>query len=537
LIELKRAAAAYPPPSDGPPLSYGTAGFRTSGSRLGSTVFRCGALMALRAMKLNAVTGLMITASHNPEEDNGVKLVEPLGEMLVPTWEEVATAAAQATSTDDLLTVLGDVIETEGIQRSGISKVVIAYDTRPSSVVLAEAARKGIEAMGAEVEDLGLRTTPQLHFAVRASNLGRDSSEGAYYSELADAFRSLVASYDAPEALSQPLIVDAANGVGALKLADMNRFLEGTGLSFDVRNSGDGVLNSGCGSDHVHTRKMLPAEMGAPDFGRRCASVDGDADRVVFFQPDAQTGAVSVFDGDKIACLAALLVKELVAELPSQQEGFTIGVVQTAYANGASTKYIRESLAVPTAIAKTGVKYVHAEAVKFDVGIYFESNGHGTVVFSPRLVAFLEQSAPTSGAAKDLLTMSKMINQAVGDAISGLLMVECALRRKGWTMTEWDAIYSDLSSRQLKVRVKDRSVVMTTADESQCTAPAGVQAAIDDAVGRFPGSRSFVRPSGTEDVVRVYAEAPSQKAADSLAAAVAAITFDLAGGVGDPPGP
>lgn len=68
-----------------------------------------------------------------------------------------------------------------------------------------------------------------------------------------------------------------------------------------------------------------------------------------------------------------------------------IGVVQTAYANGASTKYIANTLAVPTAIAKTGVKYVHAEAVKFDVGVYFESNGHGTVVFSQELLAYLEQ--------------------------------------------------------------------------------------------------------------------------------------------------
>lgn len=33
--------------------------------------------------------------------------------------------------------------------------------------------------------------------------------------------------------------------------------------------------------------------------------------------------------------------------------------------------------------------------------------------------------------------------------------------------------------------------------------------------------RAFVRPSGTEDVVRVYAEAGTQAAAEELAAAVA----------------
>ena len=43
---------------------------------------------------LSAVIGVVITASHNPEEDNGVKLVDPLGEMLEATWEKHATALA-----------------------------------------------------------------------------------------------------------------------------------------------------------------------------------------------------------------------------------------------------------------------------------------------------------------------------------------------------------------------------------------------------------------------------------------------------------
>ena len=38
----------------------------------------------------------MITASHNPEEDNGVKLVDPVGEMLQEQWEKHATQLANA---------------------------------------------------------------------------------------------------------------------------------------------------------------------------------------------------------------------------------------------------------------------------------------------------------------------------------------------------------------------------------------------------------------------------------------------------------
>ena len=48
---------------------------------------RCGILMAARALKTGGNTGLVVTASHNPEADNGVKLVDPSGYMLEQAWE------------------------------------------------------------------------------------------------------------------------------------------------------------------------------------------------------------------------------------------------------------------------------------------------------------------------------------------------------------------------------------------------------------------------------------------------------------------
>ena len=54
-------------------------------------------------------------------------------------------------------------------------------------------------------------------------------------------------------------------------------------------------------------------------------------------------------------------------------------------------------------------------------------------------------------------------------------------------------------------------------------------------VENVENGRSFVRPSGTEDAVRVYAEANTREACDELAVKVAKLVHELGGGEGDFP--
>ncbi|XP_042527071.1 phosphoacetylglucosamine mutase [Dipodomys spectabilis] len=530
----KHSALHAKPP--GLTFHYGTAGFRMKAELLDHIMFRMGLLAALRSKQTNATIGVMVTASHNPEEDNGVKLVDPLGEMLAPTWEEHATRLANAED-GDVARVLVDIMEKEAVELPQDAFVVIGRDTRPSSENLGQSVREGVAALGGQFHDYGLLTTPQLHYMVCCRNTGGRYGKATldgYYHKLAAAFLELTkqASCSGDENVS--VKVDCANGVGALKLKEMEPRFSPV-LSVQLINDGTkGKLNHLCGADFVKSHQKPPQGLEMKP-NERCCSFDGDADRIVYYYCDVN-GAFHLIDGDKIAVLISSFLKELLLEVG---EIFNIGVVQTAYANGSSTRYLEEVMKVPVHCTKTGVKHLHHKAQEFDIGVYFEANGHGTALFSKAVEVKIKQLAKLEDkkgkAAKMLENVIDLFNQTAGDAISDMLVIEAILALKGLTVQQWDALYSDLPNRQVKVKVADRRLISTTDAERQAVTPPGLQAAINNLVRKYRLSRAFVRPSGTEDVVRVYAEADSQESADSLAHEVSLAVFELAGGIGERP--
>ncbi|KAJ1951435.1 hypothetical protein IWQ62_006427, partial [Dispira parvispora] len=198
-----------------------------------------------------------------------------------------------------------------------------------------------------------------------------------------------------------------------------------------------------------------------------------------------------------------------------------------------------EVLQVPVTCAKTGVKHLHHEAEKFDIGVYFEANGHGTVLFNHPATQAINKAQARSPAQAEALEQLKalvdLINQTVGDAFSDMLLVEVILTHRQWSPTQWDHAYTDLPNRLVKVVVEDRTIFKTTNADTILVEPARLQDRINDLVAKYRCGRSFVRPSGTEDVVRVYAEAANRHECDQLAFKVAGLVFDQAGGKGERP--
>ena len=492
--------------------------------------------------------------------------------------------------------------------------VHVGRDTRSHSFSLSQLAIRAVMAMGATVVDHGCVTTPQLHYYVLRSNMQNmpnallAMSSGIGYER--DYMEGIIGSYltlidtatEAQTSQKRTMLVDCACGIGGLKipvLDSMLRLCEAEGgmtpsvkrvlidlIPFNV--PGDGPLNKQCGAEFVQKQQKLP-NIYTKDVSTHnsimqqmeyIASLDGDADRIVFHYKD-EKGQLVLLDGDKIAVLVSSFLQEeldFLASVVNEAKHIKCGVVQTAYANGSSTYYLKvrvpsidicfmnhktpyltcyvsytktmkNTVKTNVTVAKTGVKFVHSAAhSNFDVGTYFEANGHGTVLFGPKFYEILAKAEMTlintcrfnraNIAWQRLRVMPRLVNQAVGDALSDLFLVDAILYLKGWTLKDWNKLYNDLPSRQCKVKVKDRSLIRTNENETKSTNPPQLQIALENAMNNaISGSaaRAFVRPSGTENVVRVYAEASTQDDADALASEAAALVYKICDGVGEIP--
>jgi phosphoacetylglucosamine mutase len=138
------------------------------------------------------------------DQDNGAKLIDPRGEMLDPSWEVYASTVANAETASDLVQAIADLVSAQKIDLSKPSSVICGRDTRPSGNELNEALQLGVQAMGgehAELVDLGIVTTPCVHYAVKARNLDGDERKAygeptldGYLSKMAIAFNQLMVS-------------------------------------------------------------------------------------------------------------------------------------------------------------------------------------------------------------------------------------------------------------------------------------------------------------------------------------------------------
>lgn len=92
-----------------------------------------------------------------------------------------------------------------------------------------------------------------------------------------------------------------------------------------------------------------------------------------------------------------------------------------------------------------------------------------------------------------------------------MLILEAVMKDRDMSIQDFSNMYSENPSKMFKAVVEDRSRFKVIPDESRLTEPIALQEEIDRICAKVNKGRAFVRPSGTEDILRLYAEAESEE--------------------------
>ncbi len=350
--------------------------------------------VAFLTRTLGADAGIVISASHNPHYDNGIKFFSAEGEKLDDATELALEAALEA----------------------------------PFSTVESERLGKAMrtrDAIGRYIEFC--KASVPRGFHLRGTKVVLDCAHGATYHIAPLLFRELGAEVIA--------IGAEPNGVN---------------------------INDGVGSMHVANLAAKVRETGA-DLG---IAFDGDGDRVLMADDQGQP-----VDGDGLLYVLAHAWKA-----SGRLRGPVVGTLMTNY----GFEQAMGAAQIPFVRAKVGDRYVHQALVEGGGVLGGEASGH-------------------------LLCLDRA---TTGDAIVSALQVLDVLQASGRSLRQ--ALEGLVMVPQSTVNVR------LSGDARAVVGSAAVQAALAAAQSAVQGrGRAFLRPSGTEPVVRVTVEADSRELVDS----------------------
>jgi phosphoglucosamine mutase len=265
------------------------------------------------------------------------------------------------------------------------------------------------------------------------------------------------------------IVVDCANGAAAHVAPEVYR---GAGaIVTPIAAEPDGLnINDGVGSTHPGQLIAAVREIGA-DLG---IAHDGDADRCLAVDADGE-----VVDGDQLLAICALALRDA-----GRLRGDA--VVATVMSN-LGLHHAMQAAGIELLTTAVGDRYVLEALRSKDLSLGGEQSGH--LVFA--------DTATT------------------GDGLLTALHVMARMTGTGASLAELASVVQRLPQTLVNVRVADRDAVASRPDVLDAVAAAQAE------LGR--NGRVLLRPSGTEQLVRVMVEAGTQQRAESVAAQLAAV--------------
>ncbi|KRM29520.1 phosphoglucosamine mutase [Limosilactobacillus panis] len=387
-------------------------------------------------------------------------------------------------------------------------QVLVSRDTRISGEMLENALVAGLLSVGIEVLRLGVVTTPGVAYLVRAQDadagvmitashnpikyngikyfggdgfklsddleyeieqlldadedtLPRPSDKGlgmvTDYHEGALKYTSFLEQTVSTDLSGLKVVVDAANGAtsGFVSnlFADMN-------VDFvPINDQPDGLnTNLECGSTHSAGLQKAVVENGA-DLG---VAFDGDGDRCIAVDADG-----NIVDGDKIMYICGKYMDNK-GTLKKDT------VVTTVMSNLGMYKAL-EAHGMTSVKTKVGDRYVVEEMLKNGYNLGGEQSGH---------IIFLDHNT-------------------TGDGMLTALQLLSVVKETGKTLAELASDVTTYPQELLNIKVADKAAAMENADLKKV-----IKEVEDEMAGN---GRVLVRPSGTEPLLRIMAEAPTKE--------------------------
>ena len=387
-------------------------------------------------------------------------------------------------------------------------RVLVARDTRISGQLLEQALVAGLLSVGIEVMQLGVISTPAVAYLTRTQNAAAgvmisashnpDLDNGIKFFG-SDGFKlsdqqeeEIEALIDAPEdTLPRPstdglgtidefpegaikylqflqstisgdlegirVCIDAANGATAPLVNQLFADLETDFYTMGDRPNGINI-NDGVGSTHPEGLQAFVKEKGA----MVGLAFDGDGDRLIAVDENGE-----LVDGDKIMFICGQHLKS-----KGRLEKDTI--VSTVMSNIGFHKAIEEHGMVALK-AQVGDRYVVEAMREGGYVLGGEQSGH---------IVFLNLNT-------------------TGDGLLSAVQLLAVMKETGKSLSELAAQVTIFPQKLVNIRVRDKHTVM---DE-----PA-VKAVIEAVEAEMNGDgRILVRPSGTEPLLRVMAEASTDE--------------------------
>ena len=368
---------------------------------------------------LDAEFGVMLSASHNPAPDNGIKFFARGGRKLPDEAEdEIERRLAAASSTTGSSTAAG------GLPELGFGRVTDASAERERYL------------------DHLLSTLP--------------GTGGA-----------------APLA-GMRVVVDCAHGAAYEIAPRMLRRAGAEVICIGTEPTGDNI-NSGCGSTHLDALRAAVVAHGA-DAG---IAHDGDADRCLAVDADGE-----VVDGDQILAVLAFALRDA-GGLPDDT------VVVTVMSNLGLRLALRDA-GVTVVETPVGDRYVLAAMREGNFALGGEQSGH---------IILLDHATTGDG----LLTSLHLLATAA---------------ERGQPLGELAKVMTRYPQVLISVPGVDKSLVASSPEIADAVGAAATE--LGDS------GRVLVRPSGTEQLVRVMVEAVDSGQAQRLAGSLADVVRGLA---------